>query len=77
MSLILRELEVTDEAEALAAHAEFPDWDFLIFYTAGMDWAEFVTANKKASQGLELPKGRDEFKQREVFRIWPFKQLTI
>ena len=26
---------------------------------------------------IELPKGRDEFKQGEVFRIWPFKQLTI
>jgi len=26
---------------------------------------------------MELPKGRDEFKQGEVFRIWPFKQLMI
>lgn len=26
---------------------------------------------------IELPQGRDEFKQGEVFRIWPFKQLTI
>ena len=58
MSLNLRELEISDEAEALAAHAEFPDWEFLIFYTAGMDWAEFVTANKRGSQGLDLPKGR-------------------
>ncbi len=26
---------------------------------------------------IELPKGRDQFKQGEVFRIWPFKQLTL
>ncbi|HEY9002853.1 MAG TPA: molybdopterin molybdotransferase MoeA [Mucilaginibacter sp.] len=26
---------------------------------------------------IELPKGRDEFKQGEVFRAWPFKQLTV
>jgi len=26
---------------------------------------------------IELPKGRDEFKQGEVFRIWPFKQLIV
>lgn len=26
---------------------------------------------------IELPKGRDEFRQGEVFRIWPFKQLTV
>ncbi|MBS1522966.1 MAG: molybdopterin molybdotransferase MoeA [Bacteroidetes bacterium] len=26
---------------------------------------------------IELPKGRDEFKHGEVFRVWPFKQLTI
>jgi len=26
---------------------------------------------------IELPKGKDEFKQGEVFRIWPFKQLTV
>lgn len=25
---------------------------------------------------IELPKGRDEFKEGEAFRIWPFKQLT-
>ena len=26
---------------------------------------------------IELPKGRDELKQGEVFRIWPLKELTI
>jgi len=26
---------------------------------------------------IELPQDRDEFKQGEVFRIWPFKQLTV
>lgn len=26
---------------------------------------------------IELPQGRDEFKQGEVFRIWPFKQLIV
>jgi len=26
---------------------------------------------------IELPKGRNEFKQGEVFRIWPFKQLML
>jgi molybdopterin molybdotransferase len=26
---------------------------------------------------MELPKERDEFKQGEAFRIWPFKRLTI
>ena len=25
---------------------------------------------------IELPKGRDDFKEGEAFRIWPFKQLT-
>jgi molybdopterin molybdotransferase len=26
---------------------------------------------------IELPKARDEFRQGEVFRVWPFKQLTV
>jgi predicted acetyltransferase len=58
MALLLRELQIDDKESALAAHAEFPDWQFLNFYTEGMDWAEFVEENKRASQGIDLAKGR-------------------
>ena len=58
MSLILRELELPDEAEALLAHEEFPDWEFLLRYKAGMNWGEYIQRCREIRAGINLPKGR-------------------
>ncbi len=57
MGLILRELEIRDEHEALAAHREFPDWEFLLSYKPEMKWAKFVESYQKMRLGEDLPKG--------------------
>lgn len=57
VKLILRPLARSDEAQALAAHREFPDWDFLHLYKDGMPWAEFVLLYENMKVGENLPKG--------------------
>lgn len=56
--LNLRELEVDDENQALAAHKEFPDWEFLLSYTEGMCWRDHVEQCRNMRLGINLPKGR-------------------
>ena len=58
MDLRLRELEVNDEREALAAHSEFPDWEFLLSYKPEYKWSEYVSQTHDFRLGNNLPKGR-------------------
>ena len=63
MNLILRELEIGDEAEARAAHLEFPDWDFLLALgrqadIAQVPWSKHVEDCRNMRLGIDLPKGR-------------------
>lgn len=58
MDLRLRELEVKDEREALAAHREFPDWEFLLSYKPDRNWSEYVTQTHEMRLGINLPEGR-------------------
>ena len=57
MAMILRELELRDEQEALAAHQEFPDWEFLLSYKPEMNWAQYIENCRKMRLGEDLPKG--------------------
>jgi predicted acetyltransferase len=57
MGLILRELEIRDEQEAIAAHREFPDWEFLLSYKPNMNWGQYVEYFRKLRLGEDLPKG--------------------
>ena len=57
MGLNLRELEIRDEREAIAAHREFPDWEFLLSYKPEMNWAQYVEDCRKMRLGEDLPKG--------------------
>lgn len=57
MELKLRELEIGDEHDAIAAQKEFPDWEFMHSFTEGMPWQEYVGHCRKMRQGLDLPKG--------------------
>jgi predicted acetyltransferase len=47
-----------DESQALAAHKEFAGWEFLLFYTEGMSWRDYVEKCRNIRLGLNLPKGR-------------------
>jgi len=58
VDLRLRELEVNDEREALAAHSEFPDWEFLLSYKPEYKWREYVSQTHDLRLGINLPKGR-------------------
>ncbi len=63
MELILRELKIGDEAEARAAHLEFPDWDFLLALgpqadIAQVPWSKHVEDCRNMRLGIDLPKGR-------------------
>jgi predicted acetyltransferase len=56
--MILREIQLGDEIEALRAHEELKadDFQFLLFYESGMNWADFIKIhddykNKPASEG--------------------------
>ena len=57
MGLILRELEIRDEHEALAAHREFPDWEFLLSYNSDMEWSDYVARCNDIQLGINMPKG--------------------
>ena len=57
MRLVLRELELRDEQEALAAHHEFPEWEFLLSYKPEMNWAQYIESCRKIRLGEALPKG--------------------
>ena len=57
MGLILRELEIRDEHEALAAHREFPDWEFLLSYNSEMEWSDYVARCSDIRLGINMPKG--------------------
>jgi len=58
MRLNLRELQDGDEREALAAHSEFPDWEFLLLHTPEITWHDYVLRCRDHRLGINLPKGR-------------------
>lgn len=58
MAVVLREMTNGDEDQALAAHKEFPGWEFLLSYTQGMLWSDYVEQCRNMRLGLNLPKGR-------------------
>lgn len=58
--LILRPLLPGDREQALAAHAELAaeNFDFLLDYDEGDDWADYLALLAKQRRGIDLPADR-------------------
>jgi predicted acetyltransferase len=56
----LRPLSLADEAQALLAHSELAkdNFEFLLGYTGGMPWHEYLEILKNESTGTNLKEGR-------------------
>jgi predicted acetyltransferase len=56
--MILREIQIGDEVEALRAHEELSadDFRFLLMYEPGMNWTEFIRIHEDFRNGL-APEG--------------------
>jgi predicted acetyltransferase len=59
MPLLLRPFHATDEATALAAHEAFvaDDFTFLLGYSPGMSWLDWLHHTERIRAGIELPDG--------------------
>lgn len=57
--MILREIQIGDEFEALRAHEELTadDFQFLLKYEPGMNWTEFIRIQEDFKNGL-VPEGK-------------------
>jgi len=57
MSLILRSFRPQDEAVAVAAHQAFAaeNFTFLLGYTDGMPWEEWIQDRERIRNGIDLP----------------------
>jgi predicted acetyltransferase len=57
MPLLLRPFEADDEAAALAAHDAFiaDDFTFLLGYTEGMPWLDWIRDTERIRTGVDLP----------------------
>jgi predicted acetyltransferase len=60
MPLLLRPFKADDEAAALAAHEAFvaDDFTFLLGYTPGMSWRDWLEDTARIRAGVELPADR-------------------
>lgn len=60
MPLLLRPFEADDEVAALAANDAFiaEDFTFLLGYTDGMSWFEWIQENERIRAGIDLPPER-------------------
>ena len=58
--MILRPLEMCDEAEALAGDRELAleDWGYLLSYEPDMSWSSYLEILEKEHLGRDLPEGR-------------------
>jgi predicted acetyltransferase len=56
----LRPLTLADEAQALQAHSELAmdNFEFLLGYTQGMAWPEYLEILDNQFNGINLPEGR-------------------
>jgi predicted acetyltransferase len=56
----LRPLTFADETQALQAHSELAadNFEFLLGYTEGMEWSEYLQILDKLCAGTNLPEGR-------------------
>ena len=57
--MILREIQIGDEVEALRANEELEadDFHFLLMYEPGMNWSEFIRIHEDFRNGL-VPEGK-------------------
>jgi predicted acetyltransferase len=57
--MILREVRINDEAEAIKAHEELKadNFTFLLQYEEGMPWQDFIDLHEQYKRG-EVPEGR-------------------
>jgi predicted acetyltransferase len=57
--MILREIRINDEGDALKAHEELKadDFAFLLQYEDGMPWQDFINLHDQYKRG-EIPEGR-------------------
>jgi predicted acetyltransferase len=58
--MILRELTIEDEAQALAGHHELAqgNWEYLLKYEPGMKWSEYISLLDAEARGINLAPGR-------------------
>lgn len=56
--MILREIQITDESEAIKAHEELKadDFTFLLQFEDGMPWQDFISIHDRYGRG-EVPEG--------------------
>ena len=56
----LRELSLADEVQALQGHTELAGegWEYLLSYSNGMPWSDYLQLLKDESMGLKLREGR-------------------
>ena len=57
--MILREVQISDETDALKAHEELKadDFAFLLQYEDGMPWQDFISIHEQYKRG-DVPEGR-------------------
>ena len=60
MPLLLRPFQANDEAEALAAHDAFvaDRFSFLLGYTEGMSWLDWIQDTERIRAGIDVPPDR-------------------
>jgi predicted acetyltransferase len=57
VALVLRPPELRDEAACLAAHGEFEDFPFLLFWRPGLYWPDYVRLLDGLRNGSNVPEG--------------------
>jgi predicted acetyltransferase len=60
MPLLLRPFELEDEEPAVAAHRSFvpDDFTFLLGYTDGMPWPDWILETRRIQAGVDIPPDR-------------------